>query len=77
MLTALFISLGTAARGWLNFWGLILAVGVTIGIVLPLIAALRSEPLRVRGWPVAAILILAGGFVVRTAIVFVPEVVAP
>jgi protein NrfD len=75
--TALFVSLGAAARGWLNLWGIVLAIGVAIGVVLPLIAALRREPLRVGGLPVAAILVLAGGFIVRTAIVFVPDVIAP
>lgn len=77
MLIALFISLGPAARGWLNVWGIVLAIGIAIGIVLPLVAALRDKPLRVAGLPVAAAMVLAGGFIVRTAIVFVPEVNAP
>ncbi len=73
----LFVSLGPAIRGWLNVWGLVLAVGIAIGIVLPLVTALRRHsPLGASGLPVAAALVLAGGFIVRTAIVFVPEAVA-
>lgn len=74
---ALFIWLGPAVRGWLNVWGFVLAIGVAIGIVLPLVAARRREPLAVGGLPVAAVLVLAGGVIVRMAIVFVPEVNAP
>jgi len=74
---ALFVSLGPAARGWLNIWGIVLAVGIAIGIVLPLLAARRRSLLGESGLPIAAALVLAGGFIVRTAIVFVPEAVAP
>lgn len=77
VLIALFVSLGPAARGWLNAWGIVLAIGIAIGIVLPLVSVRRRGPLDVGGLPVAAALVLAGGFIVRTAIVFVPEVNAP
>jgi protein NrfD len=77
VLIALFVSLGPAVRGWLNLWGLVLAIGVAIGIVLPLVFARRSDPLGLGGVPVAAALVLAGGFIVRMAVVFVPEVNAP
>jgi len=77
VLIVLFVSLGPAVRGWLNVWGIALAIGIAIGIVLPLIAARRRGPLGESGLPVAAALILAGGLIVRTAIVFVPEVNAP
>lgn len=73
VLIALFVSLGPAVRGWLNIWGVVLAIGIAIGILLPLIAFRRRGPLGVGGLPVAAALVLAGGFIVRTAIVFVPE----
>jgi protein NrfD len=78
VLIALFLSLGPAARGWLNLWGLVLAVGIVIGIVLPLISAVRRPAAPGGGgWPVAAAMVLVGGVLVRTAIVFVPEVNAP
>lgn len=79
----LFASLGPAVRGWLNVWGLVLAVGIAIGLVLPLIASLhrrglrRDGPTAVSGLPGAAALVLAGGVIVRTAIVYVPKVIAP
>lgn len=74
----LFVSLGPAVRGWLNVWGFVLAVGIVIGIVLPLLAGLRRrEPLGLGGLPVAAALVLTGGLLVRAAIVFVPEAIAP
>lgn len=77
VLVALFIWLGPAARGWLNLWGVVLAFGVAVGIVLPLIAALRRRPPGDRGLSVAAAMVLVGGALVRTAIVFVPNVNAP
>jgi formate-dependent nitrite reductase membrane component NrfD len=77
VLVALFVTLGPAARGWLNVWGIVLAIGIAIGIVLPLISALRRRPPGQSGLPVAAAMVLVGGFIVRTAIVFVPEAVAP
>jgi len=77
VLFGLFISLGSAARGWLNLWGLVLVIGIVIGIVLPLLSTRRADGLGGRGLPLAAALVLAGGFLVRTTIVFVPQVSAP
>jgi protein NrfD len=75
VLFVLFVTLGPAARGWLNVWGIVLAIGIAIGIVLPLVLFPRRGPLGSGGLPVAAALVIAGGFIVRTAIVFVPEVI--
>jgi formate-dependent nitrite reductase membrane component NrfD len=77
VLFALFVSLGPAARGWLNVWGVVLAIGIAVGIVLPLIASRRRGAFGAGGLPIAAALVIAGGVIVRTAIVFVPEVNAP
>jgi protein NrfD len=74
---ALFVTLGPAARGWLNIWGVVLALGMAIGLVLPLLAARRKDSLDLGGLPLTAALVLAGGFLVRTAVVFVPEAIAP
>lgn len=74
---ALFASLGPAASGWLNMWGVVLAIGIVIGTVLPLLAAHHRTDRGFASPPAAAALVLAGGFIVRTAIVFVPEAVAP
>ena len=73
----LFVTLGTAVRGWLNAWGVVLAVGIAIGTVLPLLMARRHTAGGLASLPAAAALVLAGGFMVRTAIVFVPEAIAP
>jgi protein NrfD len=77
VLIALFVTLGPAVRGWLNVWGVVLAIGIAIGIVLPLLAARLRTAGGVGSLPAAAALVLAGGFIVRTAIVFVPESIAP
>jgi formate-dependent nitrite reductase membrane component NrfD len=74
---ALFVTLGPAVRGWLNAWGVVLAVGIAIGTVLPLLMARRRTAGGLASLPAAAALVLAGGFMVRTAIVFVPEAIAP
>lgn len=75
VLVALFVSLGPAVRGWWNVWGVVLAVGLVVGIVLPLLTALWRRTLA--GWNAAAVLVLVGAVLTRTAIVFVPEAVAP
>jgi protein NrfD len=77
VLVALFIWLGPAARGWLNLWGIVLAFGIAVGILLPLIAVLRRSSPGDRGLSLAAAMVLVGGALVRTAIVFVPNVNAP
>jgi protein NrfD len=74
---ALFATLGPAVRGWLNVWGIVLAIGIAIGTVLPLLAAARHTTEGFRSMSTAATLVLAGGFMVRMAIVFVPEAIAP
>jgi protein NrfD len=77
VLSALFASLGPAAAGWLNRWGVVLAAGVAIGIVLPLAGTFSRRWRDGSALPVAAVLVLAGGLLVRTAVVFVPEANAP
>lgn len=77
VLVALFVSLGPAARGWLNVWGVVLAIGVVVGVVLPLLTAHWRRPLLPGGGTTAAAMVLVGGVLVRTAIVFVPEAIAP
>jgi formate-dependent nitrite reductase membrane component NrfD len=74
---ALFVTLGSAARGWLNLWGLVLAIGIVVGIVLPLLSARRRSSYDGGALSMSAALVLLGGVLVRTAVVFVPEAVAP
>jgi formate-dependent nitrite reductase membrane component NrfD len=74
VLIAFVVSLGPVARVWLRGWGALLVVGVVfVGILLPL--ALRWRP-----WlpgrltaPIAALLVLVGGFILRVVIVLSSE----
>jgi protein NrfD len=75
-LVALVVSLGNVARVWLSAWGALLVLGVMVaGILIPL--ALHSRPRILGGltMPTAAVLILAGGFLLRVVIVLSSEAV--
>jgi formate-dependent nitrite reductase membrane component NrfD len=72
VLAAFLVSLGTVFRVWLSWWGLGLLVGVVVvGLLAPLALDWR-RPLRA-SVPLAAVLVLIGGFVLRTLIVFTSE----
>ncbi|MBM4439793.1 MAG: polysulfide reductase NrfD [Candidatus Rokubacteria bacterium] len=74
-LAALVASLGGAARGWFNAWGVLLVLGVVgVGILVPLLLHLRTGTFR-QGYavPVAAVLVLIGGFVLRVVVVLSSE----
>jgi len=74
VLVAVVVSLGAVARAWLNLWGVLLLVGaVGVGMLLPLLLARRGDWLGERTPLVAAALVLLGGFVLRTVIVFSPD----
>lgn len=73
-LIALVVSLGSMARAWLNAWGVLLLVGVVIiGILIPLaLQGFRGRRRMLRRdlvTPVAAVLVLLGGFLFRVVIV--------
>ena len=75
-LIALVVSLGGMARVWLGLWGLLLLLGVVgLGILVPL--ALYRRSLRAGGLTgasaVAAVLVLAGGFLLRVVIILSSE----
>jgi protein NrfD len=66
-LVALVISLGSLARLWLDAWGALLLFGVVLaGIVLPLALHVRGPRAAA---PAAAVLVLAGGFLLRAVVV--------
>lgn len=76
VLVALVFSLGGAVRALLNVWGLLLVFGVVVlGMVLPLALSRRRDWLGERTMSAAAILVLAGEFILRTVIVFSPDAV--
>jgi protein NrfD len=70
VIVAFLVSLGAVLQAWLSVWGLLLLVGVVlIGILIPL--ALHWRPSRLGSAAVlAAVLVLAGGFILRAVIVF-------
>ncbi|HEY3067817.1 MAG TPA: NrfD/PsrC family molybdoenzyme membrane anchor subunit [Methylomirabilota bacterium] len=75
-LIALIVSLGSIAQVWLNAWGALLVLGVMVaGILIPLALHSRARVLSGVAVPVAAVLILAGGFLLRVVIVLSSEAV--
>jgi formate-dependent nitrite reductase membrane component NrfD len=78
VIVAMFVSLGSVIRAWLNAWGLLLVLGVIVaGILFPLALYWRNDWLGERNMTTAAVLVLAGGFILRTVIVFSAEGVVP
>jgi formate-dependent nitrite reductase membrane component NrfD len=73
LLIALAVSLGGLLRLWLSRWGLALLGVVILGMLLPLALRRRAAAPRGRGGPVAAVLVLVAGFLLRIVIVFSSE----
>ena len=75
VLVALVASLGTAARAFLNMWGALLVLGVVVlGILVPLVLQVRARRFgRGLGLPLASVLVLLGGFLLRVVIVLASE----
>ncbi len=70
-LLALFGTLGSVLRVWINGWGLLLLLGtIVVGILIPLALQWRSgwRPGGAVAWA-AAVLVLVGGFIFRVVIV--------
>jgi formate-dependent nitrite reductase membrane component NrfD len=67
VLIAVIVSLGPVFRAWVNAWGLLLFFGViVVGMLIPLALYWR----RHRNVTTAAALVLIGGFILRSVIVF-------
>ena len=76
VLLAVLVSLGPLVRAWLNAWGVLLFFGVIVaGMLVPLALHWRRDWLGDRTMTAAAALVLAGGFILRTVIVFSAEAV--
>jgi formate-dependent nitrite reductase membrane component NrfD len=74
-LVAVVISLGAVASAWMNVWGVLLVVGVALaGILVPLLLHHRHL-LGNLSVPVASLLVLAGGFILRAVVVFSSEAI--
>lgn len=70
------VSLGAAARAFLNAWGVVIALVVVAGIIVPLLIGF-GRLTHFRGRPLtaftAAALVLLGGFMLRVATIFPSE----
>jgi len=76
-LVAVVVSLGAVATAWMNVWGILLLVGVVVaGILLPLVLHHRHL-LGGLSVPVASLLVLAGGFILRAVVVLSSEAIHP
>jgi protein NrfD len=70
VLIALVVSLGSLMRLWLSAWGALLVVGVVgLGMIVPLLLQWWPRMVGRFGAPVAAVLVLIGGFLLRVVIV--------
>jgi formate-dependent nitrite reductase membrane component NrfD len=77
VLIGVFVTLGSAAKGWLNAWGALLVFGgIGLGVVAPLALHFRRNWLGERTMVASAALVLAGGVLLRIAIVFSAESIA-
>ena len=72
-LIALVVTLGPVAQSLLNVWGLLLLGVALIGIVIPLALHWRPRLVGSVNVPLATVLVLAGGFLLRTVIVLASE----
>lgn len=72
---ALVASLGPVARAWLNVWGVLLAIVVVLGNIVPLVLARRARQLRELNVATAAVLVLIGGLLLRIVIVYSAQAV--
>jgi formate-dependent nitrite reductase membrane component NrfD len=75
ILIAVVLSLGSAARGWLNIWGLLLAVAAIVGMILPLMMSWRHRRIADPNLLTIATLVLIGGFLLRVVVIFSSETI--
>jgi protein NrfD len=75
-LVAVVVSLGAVATAWMNVWGLLLVGVVLAGILLPILLHHRHLLGRL-SIPVASLLVLAGGLILRAVVVLSSEAIHP
>ena len=77
VLAVLALSLGSVAREiWGNAWGVLLVVGVVLlGLLVPIVLHWRPRLLGRLSVPSAAVLVLVGGFLLRTVVVLSSEAI--
>jgi protein NrfD len=75
VLIAVIASLGPVLSAWLNAWGLLLAISVVLGLIVPLVLSWRARRFPHVNLATAPILVLVGGFLIRVVIIFSSEAV--
>jgi protein NrfD len=73
VLIAVIVSLGPVARAWLNAWGLLLAIVIVGGMIIPLVLSWQARRFPLLNMTTIAVLVLVGGFLLRVVIVFSSE----
>jgi formate-dependent nitrite reductase membrane component NrfD len=73
VLVAFLASLGGVFRVWLSGWGVLLLATVLVGVLAPLLLRHRPRGLAPVSAPLASVLVLIGGFMLRIAIVLTSE----
>jgi protein NrfD len=76
VLAAVVVSLGPVARAWVNVWGVLLAIAIAVGVIVPLGLSWRARQRR-QPWNVEAVtsLVLLGGFLLRVIVIFSSEAI--
>lgn len=75
VIVAMLVSLGPVARAWIGIWGVLLLVVVALGIVVPLFLSWRHLRLGELNVATSAMLVLAGGFLLRLVVIFASETI--
>ena len=75
VIVALVVSLGPVARAWMNAWGVVLAVVVVLGTIVPLALTRGGRRFGRASVSLAAALIVLGGLMLRVVIVFSAQAV--
>ena len=75
VLIAVLISLGPVLTAWLNAWGVLLLLVITLGLIWPLVLSWRARRPGTLNLARAAPLVLLGSFLLRVVIVFSSEAI--
>jgi formate-dependent nitrite reductase membrane component NrfD len=73
VLVLFLMSLGVVVQVFLSVWGVLLLAVVLVGIIVPLLLHWKPTLLGTMSSPLAAALVLVGGFILRAAIILSSE----
>ncbi len=74
-IVALVVTLGPVARVWMNVWGVLLALVVLFGLIVPIVLHFRARGFNPRTTALASALALAGGLLLRAVVILSSEAV--